>query len=557
MSSPFDTHAITNQVPPFEGTNLFGTDTALMEAVSREGGGAARSELAAFGESCGSVANADLARIANEATPRLKTHDAKGHRLDTVDYHPAYHVLMRISTAAGLHCRVWEHQAVPGAIPVAGRNVVRAATLYLAAQMEAGHCCPLTMTHAAVPTLSLEPSLAGTWMPKLLSRSYDPSFLPAAQKTAVTIGMGLTEKQGGTDVRANTTIAEPRGAPGPGAVYTLTGHKWFMSAPMSDAFLVLAQARGGLSCFLLPRWREDGTVNGLRFQRLKEKLGNRSNASSEVEFHAAEATLIGEEGRGVAGIIEMVTETRLDCAVSSAGLMRQALARAIHHARHRTVFQKALVDQVVMTEVLADMALDVEAATALVFRLARAFDHAGDPRAAAWRRLMTPVVKYWVTKLAPAVVCEAMECLGGNGYVEDEPLARLYREVPVNAIWEGSGNVMALDVLRVLQREPDVADMVLEDLAVSVGTDPYLLAGLERIQALLHEPRLLDRRARTLVETLAVVSAGAILKAHAPAGIADPFIISRLSAHRRQSYGQGIDWANAKAIVDRALPPMA
>ena len=328
-----------------------------------------------------------------------------------------------------------------------------------------------------------------------------------------------------------------------------------MSAPMSDAFLVLAQAKGGLSCFLMPRFREDGSVNALRFQRLKDKLGNRSNASSEVEFHGAEAWLIGDEGRGVPSIIEMVTETRLDCAVSSAGLMRSALARAIHHAQHRSVGQRLLIDHVLMAEVLADMALDVEAATALVFRLARAFDHAADPRAAAWRRLMTPVVKYWVTKLAPAVVYEAMECLGGNGYVEDDALARLYREAPVNAIWEGSGNVMALDVLRVLQREPDVAAMVIEDLGQSIGEDAHLKAGLQRIEMLLHEPRLLDKRARLLVEALAVVSAGAILRAHAPREVADAFIVTRLSAHPRQSYGQGIDWADARAIIERAHPP--
>lgn len=552
-----ETHTVENQSPPFEGRNLFLTDPALMEAVLREGGGDAHDKLSSHGEVCGGEQTADLARAANEHLPRLRTHDAKGRRLDRVEYHPAYHELMEIGTAAGLHCRVWEHLAKPQARISSGRNVTRAAMLFMTAQMEPGHCCPLTMTHAAVPTLMMEPAVAGEWLPRLLKRTYDPAFKPAAEKAAVTIGMGMTEKQGGTNVRANTTIADPVGTGGSGARYTITGHKWFMSAPMSDAFLVLAQAKAGLSCFLVPRFRDDGSVNSLQFQRLKEKLGNRANASSEVEFLGAEATLIGEEGRGVSSIIEMVTETRLDCAVSSAGLMRQAMARAIHHARHRMVFQRKLVDQVVMTEVLADMALDVEAATALVFRLARAFDHAADPRAAAWRRLMTPVVKYWVTKLAPALVYEAMECLGGNGYVEDEPMARIYREVPVNAIWEGSGNVMALDVLRVLQREPEAADMVMEDLAGVIGDDPHLNAALQRLQGILHEPRLIDRRARAFVEGLAVVSAGAILKAHAPPGIADPFIVSRLSAHPRQSYGQGIDWANAKAIVDRAFAPDA
>ena len=555
MPPPADTHDVVNQSPPFEGQNLFATDAVLREAVQREGGLEAMDALTRFGAVCGSAEAALLARQANENVPRLRTHDRKGRRLDVIDYHPAYDALMAISCAEGLHTKVWEHLLVPGQAPPPGINVVRAAGLAMAAQMEPGHGCPITMTHAAVPVLRQEPTIAATWLPRLLQRRYDASFRLAADKTAVTIGMGMTETQGGTDVRANTTRAQPMSAGGPGQLYTITGHKWFMSAPMSDAFLVLAQAKGGLSCFLMPRFREDGTVNGLHFQRLKDKLGNRSNASSEVEFQAAEARLIGEEGRGVPAIIEMVTETRLDCAIASAGLMRQALARAIHHTRHRMVFQKKLIDQVLMTEVLADMALDVEAATALTFRLARAFDHASDPRAGAFRRLMTPVVKYWVCKMAPALVYEAMECLGGNGYVEEEPLARLYREVPVNAIWEGSGNVMALDVLRVLQREPDVAAMVIEDLGVSVADDVHLKAGLERVQALLHDPRARDRRGRLLVETLAVVTAGAILRAHAPAQVADAFIVSRLAGLPRQTYGQGIDWANARSIVDRALPP--
>jgi putative acyl-CoA dehydrogenase len=554
MPSPFETHEVINQSPPFEGRNLFASDAALGEAVRREGGLDAVAELTGLGAVCGAEASAALAWQANEVTPRLKTHDLKGRRADIVEYHPAYHALMTMACEAGLHAKVWEHLATPGASPPAGINVIRAAGLYMTAQMEPGHCCPVTMTHASVPTLSLEPTVAREWLPRILKRDYDPSLRPAAQKAAVTIGMGMTEKQGGTDVRANTTRAEPVAKGGPGGLYTVTGHKWFMSAPMSDAFLVLAQAKGGLSCFLLPRFRHDGTINGLRFQRLKDKLGNRSNASSEVELHGAEAVLIGEEGRGVPGIIEMVTETRLDCAVSSAGLMRLALAKAIHHARHRHVFGKALVDQPLMVEVLADMALDVEAAVALVFRLARAFDHAADPRAGAWRRLMTPVVKYWVCKMAPALVYEAMECLGGNGYVEEETLARLYREVPVNAIWEGSGNVMALDVLRVLQREPEVAERVVEDLALSAGDDAHLKAGVARVQALLHEPRLLDRRARTLVETLAVVTAGAILRAHAPSHVADAFIGSRLAAPGRHTYGQGLDWARTREIVDRASP---
>jgi putative acyl-CoA dehydrogenase len=406
-----------------------------------------------------------------------------------------------------------------------------------------------------VPTLMLQPDIAETWLPKILSRTYEAELAPIAKKRSVTFGMGMTEKQGGTDVRANTTRAEPMGETGgPGALYRITGHKWFLSAPMSDAFLVLAQTKKGLSCFLMPRVLDDGSMNALHIQRLKDKLGNRSNASSEVELDGVHAWLIGEEGRGVPAIIEMVTYTRLDCAVASAGQMRLSLAHAIHHARHRKVFGKALVEQPLMTQVLADLALDVEAATALAFRLARAFDHADDARAAAWRRLMTPVTKYWVCKIAPPLVAEAMECMGGNGYVEELPLARLYREVPVNAIWEGSGNVMALDVLRVLQREPDVAETVIDELGQAAAGDAHLRAAHQRVMAMLHEPRLLDLRARTFVEGLAVLAAGTILRAHAPQAVADAFIATRMGVLPRQTYGQGLDWADTPDIIARAVP---
>jgi putative acyl-CoA dehydrogenase len=410
------------------------------------------------------------------------------------------------------------------------------------------------MTNAAVPVLLQQPDVAADWLRRILPYNYDPSFAPPATKTAVTLGMGMTEKQGGTDVRASTTTAEPIGGGGPGGEYRITGHKWFLSAPMSDAFLVLAQAPGGLTCFLMPRFLPDGSVNALHLQRLKDKLGNRSNASSEVEFHGAWARAIGEEGRGVATIIDMVTYTRLDCAIASAGLMRFALANAIHHAEHRTVFQKKLIDQPVMQQVLADMALDVEAATALAFRLARAFDRADDPRASAWRRLMTPVTKYWVCKMAPPRAAEAMECLGGNGYVEEAPLARLYREVPVNSIWEGSGNVMALDVARVLQRDPAAVQMVMDELLVAAGDDQHLRRAHARLEAMLQEPKLLDARGRTLVEALAVLAAGTILRAHAPPAVADAFIATRISGDPRQTYGQGLEHADVGAIITRASP---
>jgi putative acyl-CoA dehydrogenase len=551
MDDVLATHDVFNQSPPLENINLFTTDRALMEAVQREGAGSAAKRLTAFGQICGSAEALQQGRLANEFPPRLKAFDAKGRRLDLVEFHPAYHECLEISIKEGLHCSSWDHLG-NGGKSVPGANVARSAGCYMATQMEAGHQCPVTMTNAAVPTLMLEPEIAKWWIPKILSREYDKSFKPASDKRGVTIGMGMTEKQGGTDVRANTSKAEPVSNGGPGAEYRITGHKWFMSAPMCDAFLVLAQTPGGLSCFLMPRFLPDGTVNGLQFQRLKDKLGNRSNASSEVELHAAHAWLIGEEGRGVPAIIEMVTGTRLDCAVASAGLMRAALTNAIHHCRHRTVFTKPLIDQPLMNMVLADMALDVEAATALSFRLARSFDRASDEHAAAWRRLMTPVTKYWVCKMGPALAYEAMECMGGNGYVEEGPVARLYRELPLNAIWEGSGNVMALDLLRVLQREPETAEIVMEDLGAAVGSDTHLKAHFARVQGLLHEPRLLDKRARELTEALATLAAGTILRAHAPSAVADAFIATRLSGAVRQTYGQGLDWADTRAIVDRA-----
>lgn len=554
MPNAFSTHDVTNQSPIFEDVNLFASDRVLQEAVTREGGGSAIKSLTAFGLTCGSAQAFEQGRLANENPPRLRTHDAKGRRLDVVEYHPAYHACMETSFSQGLNSAVWSHLATPGEAQRAGANVIRAAGSYMAAQMEAGHCCPITMTNAAVPALRLVPRLAEEWLPKILSRTYDPRFAPASGKSSVTFGMGMTEKQGGTDVRANSTVAEPVAGNGPGAEYVLTGHKWFLSAPMSDAFLVLAQAPGGLTCFLLPRFLPDGSVNALRLMRLKNKLGNRSNASSEVELARANAWAVSDEGRGVAAIMEMVTLTRLDCAVSSAGLMRLALANAVHHAEHRTVAQRRLVDQPLMTQVLADLALDVEAAVALAFRLARAFDRAEDPRALAWARLMTPVTKYWVCKTASAFAAEAMECMGGNGYVEDGLMARLYREIPVNAIWEGSGNVMALDVLRVLQREPEAAAMVIDELGQLASGDPELKAVHARIEAILQEPRHLDLRARALAEQLAILAAGAVLRAHVPSFVADAYIASRAGGLSGRTYGQGIDWADTKAILARASP---
>src|SRR5438128_6523130 len=449
---------VLNQSPPYVDVNLYESDRPLQDAVAANGGAGDASALSDFGKHWGTAEMFDLARAANEHPPELKAFDAKGFRRDAIEFHPAYHQFMSESIAAGLAASTWREDATPMGTPA---QVLRAARFYMAAQIETGHLCPVTMTHAAVAALTLERELVGKLMPKITSRRYHPRFRPWWEKRAITRGMGMTEKQGGTDVRANTTRAEPAGDG-----YAITGHKWFMSAPMCDAFLVLAQASGGLTCFLMPRFRPDGPVNGLHFQRLKDKLGNRSNASSEVEFVDVFAWRVGEEGRAVRTILNMVQLTRLDCAIASAGLMRMALAQSLHHARHRTVFQKRLADQPMMRAVLADMALEMEGTVALVMRLCRAFDRAaGDPAEAAYARLLTPAVKYWVCKIAPAFIYEAMECLGGNGYVEEGVLARLYREAPVNAIWEGSGNVMCLDVLRARAREADAALAVLRELA--------------------------------------------------------------------------------------------
>jgi putative acyl-CoA dehydrogenase len=472
----------------------------------------------------------DLARAANEHSPELKAFDAKGFRRDAIEFHPAYHQLMTESVGAGLAASTWRDDATPAHAPA---QVLRAARFYMVAQIETGHLCPLTMTHAAVAALGLERELAVKLMPKIMSRRYDARLRPWWEKRGITLGMGMTEKQGGTDVRTNTTRAEPAGNG-----YAISGHKWFMSAPMCDAFLVLAQAPGGLTCFLMPRFRPDGAVNGLHFQRLKDKLGNRSNASSEVEFVDAFAWRVGEEGRGVRTIINMVQLTRLDCAIASAGIMRMALAQAVHHARYRSVFQKHLVEQPMMRTVLADLSLEVEAATALVMRLARSFDLASsDPREAARARLLTPAVKYWVCKSAPGVIGEAMECLGGNGYVEESLLPRLYREAPVNAIWEGSGNVMCLDVLRAVGHEPEAAREVLAALAEETAD----LSGARAAHIVVERAFSAENPeadARAGVDRLAHLAAAAALGQSAGHEIANLFARSRLENRHGAIYGR-------------------
>src|SRR5690348_13817860 len=542
----FQTHEVFNQSPPFCDVDLFAADRPLVEAVAANGGAAAGKELSEFGQHWGSAAMAARGRIANENTPKLRTFDSRGNRRDEVEFHPAYHELMARSAHAGIHNSTWTAQGKPAG---GAAEVVRAAKFYMAAQVETGHLCPITMTRASVAALAVSPDLLAKVMPVISTRAYDPTFAPWWSKRGMTLGMGMTEKQGGTDVRSNMTRAVRDGEG-----YRITGHKWFMSAPMCDAFLVLAQADEGLSCFFMPRFRPDGSVNSIYFQRLKDKLGNRSNASSEVEFVDAYGVLVGDEGKGIRTIIQMVQLTRQDCAIASAGLMRSGLAHALHHTRYRSVFQKHLADQPLMQAVLADMALHVEAATALVMRLCRAFDRTpDDARDAAYMRLLTPAIKYWICKSAPPFLYEAMECLGGNGYVEEGILARHYRESPVNAIWEGSGNVMCLDVLRALSREADAAIAVLQELAEASRGLPGTGEAAGFIAKVFRRPDG-ERVARLAVEKLALLAAAAALNKVAPRS-AELFAATRLANPHAGMYG-AVDLADsdASALLERALP---
>ncbi|MBC2885428.1 acyl-CoA dehydrogenase family protein [Ochrobactrum sp. CM-21-5] len=538
------THEVTNQTPPMTGTNAYLGDPLLMQIAARFPK-ELHTDLEQTGRFVLSAEAQDLARLANTELPKLRTHDRQGRRADLVEYHPAYHALMRRSIAQGLHCSIWEDNPLENG----RRHQARAARFYLTAQLEAGHLCPLTMTSASLAAVMSAPELYKEWSPAVLSRRYDSSQKPALTKQGVTLGMGMTEKQGGTDVRSNTTSAN-RNEDG---TYTISGHKWFMSAPMSDAFLVLAQVEEGLSCFLLPRLTPEGAGNGFFFQRLKDKLGNKSNASSEVEFDGAIGHMIGNPGEGVKTIMDMVTLTRLDCAVASAGLMRSGLAEAVHHARHRQVSDKPLIEQPLMSRVLADMALDVAGATALSMRLARAFDMAASDRAeAAFARCMTPVVKYWVCKIAPALLYEAMECLGGNGYIEEGNLARAYREAPVNAIWEGSGNVMALDVARVLSRAPALFDEVLGWIGGQLGQRGQ--GTIDVLRAALQLTETDQGVARLLTEQLAFAAAAAELRQLGADDIADAFIETRLGGQWRTTYGMLDARHNAGRIIDQLYP---
>ncbi|MEV7684768.1 acyl-CoA dehydrogenase family protein [Streptomyces bungoensis] len=538
------THTVTNQPPELAEYDLFAADRALTEAVERHTDPAllpeVRSELSGLGRTSGSSQVREWAVQANEQPPRLRTHDRYGRRIDEVDFHPAWHRLLGKGVSAGL-TGAWTRPA---------GHVRRAAAFVIWTQVEAGTCCPLSMTHAAVPALRADPALAAEWEPRLTSAIYDRDLRPAEQKAGALFGMGMTEKQGGSDVRANTTEARPLAEAG---TYTLTGHKWFCSAPMSDGFLVLAQAPGGLTCFLVPRVLADGTRNVFLIQRLKDKLGNRSNASAEVEFDGTWARRVGEEGQGVRTIIEMVSATRLDCALGSAGLMRQAVAQAVHHCTYREAFGGRLVDKPLMRNVLADLALESEAATALALRLAAACDD-GSEQERALLRLAVPAAKYWITKRCAPVAVEAVECLGGNGYVEESGMPRLVRESPLNSIWEGAGNVQALDVLRALRREPGALDACLTEIGRAHGADHRLDRAVKDLFTELADLENIEGRARRLVERLALVLQGSLLVRHAPPAVADAFCASRLGGDHGASFGTlpaGLDLAS---VVERARP---
>jgi putative acyl-CoA dehydrogenase len=554
MTPPHATHEVSNQVPPLAGYDV-ADDATLLAAAAREGAGWASGDLHALGRLAGSAATGEQARLANEHPPVLRSHDRWGNRIDEVESHPAWHALMTTAVGHGLHAAPWA-DARPGA------HVARAAKFYVWAQAEAGHGCPISMTYAAVPALRHAPALAARFEPLLAACSYDPGLRPPETKEGLLAGMAMTEKQGGSDVRANTTRAEPAPAAGPGA-HLLTGHKWFCSAPMCDLFLTLAHRPEGLTCFLLPRVLPDGERNGLRIQRLKDKLGNRSNASAEVEFDAAVAWQVGGAGRGVATIIEMVSATRLDCVLGSAAGMRLAAVAAVHHASHRQAFGKELIAQPLMGCVLADLVLESQAATALALRLAGAADRAvrGDAPEGALLRVALPAAKYWVCKRAPAHAAEALECLGGNGYVEESGMPRLYREAPLNSIWEGSGNVTALDVLRALARAPGSAAALLAELDLAAGGDRRLDTAVDGLRGQLAAQATAtsmeaQQHARRLAGLIAVTLQAALLVLHAPGPVADAFCASRLGSAAAGGpatpFGLLPDGLDTTAIVERA-----
>ena len=554
MTAPlnrFITHEVTNQPPPLAPYDAWTTDTPLREAVTREGGAWAEKQLQDLGVAVGGEMMA-AGFLANENKPVFKPFDRFGHRIDEVEFHPAYHRLMALGIEHGVANFSWRHSDKVGA------HVARAALMYLYSQADQGTSCPLTMTHAAVPVLRQSPTLAASWLPRILSTEYDARHVPAWQKNGITIGMGMTEKQGGSDVRSNTTRATPIGKVGPDALYELVGHKWFMSAPMCDAFLVLAQAEQGLSCFLLPRFlpngAADGKRNAIRIQRLKNKLGDWSNASTEVEFHSAHAWMIGEEGRGIATIIEMVALTREDCMIGSAAIMRQALVQAIHHCRHRKAFGKFLIEQPLMQMVLADLQLEAEAAMAFSLRVARAIDaSAHDPQEAAFARIATAIGKYWICKRCPPFVNEAQECLGGAGYVEESILPRLYRQAPLNSIWEGSGNIQCLDVLRALTRDPATREAVFAEFAKVKGGNALLDIEIAALNVQLADTANLEKRSRHLVERMALALQAATLLGAGNALVTESFCQSRLGTFGGKTFGTLAANAPVAKLIQRAF----
>jgi putative acyl-CoA dehydrogenase len=544
-----ETHEPSNLSTELCNYNMYTQDLALQEAVQREGGGWAKGELTAFGQLTGSPDYLELGHLANKFQPELDTHDRFGNRIDLVKFHPAYHQLMKSSIENGLHASPWTE-------PKAGAHVARAARSYLQGQVEAGHGCPITMTFAAIPSLRLQPDLASIWEPKITSRVYDPRNVPVAQKQGVTIGMAMTEKQGGSDVRSNSTRAFPIGSGGPGQAYELVGHKYFVSAPMCDAFLVLAQAPGGLSCFLLPRWRPDGSKNPMQVLRLKKKMGNTSNASSETELRGALAWMVGEEGRGVRTIIEMVSMTRFDCMIGSSAGMRMAASQALHHCSVRSAFGHVLNQQPLMQNVLADLALESEAAMTLTLRIAHAMDNRADEHEDLLVRLVTAVGKYWICKRTPNHAYEAMECIGGSGVMEDCMLPRLLRESPINAIWEGSGNVQCLDVLRAMSKTPAVVNAFFAEVGKARGASAVLDSYVANLAKEFKDLSEFEYRARDVVDRMALALQASLLARNAPSYVSEAFCRSRLEQIGHHSYGtlpRGVDVA---AIIARATPKM-
>ncbi|MFP5307765.1 MAG: isovaleryl-CoA dehydrogenase [Gammaproteobacteria bacterium] len=548
VAERFITHTVENQAAPLPHYNAWLTDTALREAVQREGGGWAEAHLSEFGAVAGGELM-ELGYTANENKPKLRAFDRYGHRIDEVEFHPSYHRVMQLGMQYGVHAFAWRHEDRSGA------HVARAALSYMHSQAEAGTGCPLTMTHSAVPALRHEPKLADVWVPRITSYAYDPRVLPASDKSGCTIGMGMTEKQGGSDVRANTTRAYLQAD----GSYEIVGHKWFFSAPMCDAWLVLAyvhsqQGDAGLSCYLMPKLRPDGSRNAIRIQRLKDKLGDWSNASSEVEFHGAWAQRVGDEGRGVATILEMVALTRLDCMIGSSALMRQALVQALHHAQQRKAFGRLLIEQPLMRNVLADLALESEACTALTLRVARAVDaQARDPAEAALARIATAIGKYWVCKRCPPMVNEAQECLGGAGYVEETNLPRLYRQAPLNSIWEGSGNIQCLDVLRALSKQPETREALFGELMKAKGGNAHLDREIAWLAGAFEDVTTLELRSRMLVERVALALQGAILVGAGNAAAADIFCATRLGGEHGLNYGTLPAGAPLAELIERAM----